>query len=111
VNVAEAVNQVEAIGGSFRLDGAKVRVWYPGHEQRDQLISHVSFLRAHREEAAAFLRARVPAMPPGVRLLAWNLKEPPVAVKVPELLTMRLGQSESTLFIWVPFWSDIGPIS
>jgi hypothetical protein len=54
VNVAEAVNQVEATGGTFRLEGAKVRVWYPGEVERDRLVSHVRFLRAHREEATAF---------------------------------------------------------
>jgi hypothetical protein len=89
MNVAEAVNQVEAAGGAFRLDGAKVRVWYPGETQRDQLVPQVSFLRAHRDETTAFLRARtvVPRMPPGVRLLAWNLKEPPVAIEACAVVT------------------------
>jgi hypothetical protein len=89
VNVAEAVNQVEATGGAFRLDGAKVRVWYPGYEQRDRLVGHVSFLRAHREEATAFLRARalIPAMPPGVRLINWNPKVPPVAIEACAVVT------------------------
>ena len=87
MNVAEAVNQVEATGGAFRLNGAKVRVWYPGYEQRDQLIGHVSFLRAHRDEAAAFLRARALVIPPGVRLLAWSLKEPPVAIEACAVVT------------------------
>jgi hypothetical protein len=89
VNVAEAVNQVEATGGTFRLDGPKVRVWYPGEEHRQELIRQIAFLRAHREEAAGFLRARavIPVMPPGVRLIAWNLKEPPVAIEACAVVT------------------------
>jgi hypothetical protein len=87
VNVAEAVNQVESAGGTFRLDGPKVRVWYPGYEQRDWLVPQVNFIRAHRDEAAAFLRARVPAMPPGVRLISWNPKVPPVAIEACAVVT------------------------
>jgi len=83
VNVPEIVNVVEAAGVAFRLDGKKVRVWYPGEQQREELASQVAFLRAHREETAAFLQTRpvIPAMPPGVRLVSWKLKEPPVEIE------------------------------
>ncbi len=41
-------------------------------------------LRAHRDEVSAFLRERAnpPAMPPGMLLVGWNLKEPPIAIEV-----------------------------
>lgn len=89
MNVEEAVTLVETAGATFRLDGTKVRVWYPGEERREELAQQVAFLRAHRTEVAAFLRARalIPAMPPGVRLVKWNLKEPPVAIETCAIVT------------------------
>ncbi len=40
-------------------------------------------LRAHRDEVMALLRQRaeIPPVPPGVRLLGWSLKQPPVAIE------------------------------
>jgi hypothetical protein len=83
MNLAEAVSKVEAAGASFRLDGDRVRVWYPTEEQREELSGDIAFLRNHRREVAALLKARgtVPDMPPGVRLVNWNLKEPPVLIE------------------------------
>ena len=42
-----------------------------------------SQLRKQREKVRAFLRARaaIPAMPTGVRLVSWELKEPPVWIE------------------------------
>jgi hypothetical protein len=80
---------MEAFGATFRLEGERVRVWYPGKAQRDELVRQVTFLRAHKKEVIRFLRARavIPAMPPGVRLVAWNLKEPPVAIETCAVVT------------------------
>lgn len=95
----ETVNLIETAGARFRLDGQKVRVWYPGEERREELTQQVTFLRSHREEAAAFLRARVsiPAMPGGVRLLKWNLKEPPVAIETCAVVTDTARFAQTTL--------------
>ena len=79
IDVAETVGLVETTGATFRLDGEKVRVWYTNEQNRDELAQQVSFLRSHREEVAAFLRIRA-TMPPGIHLIAWKLKEPPVAL-------------------------------
>ena len=83
MNVAEEVDLIEAAGAEFRLYGEKVRIWYPNEERREELAWQVNLLRDHRAEVAAFLKTRgiIPAMPPGVRLVAWNLKEPPIAIE------------------------------
>ena len=95
MNIAEAVIQVEATGSAFRLDGEKVRVWYPGEEQREELSREIAFLRVHREEVARFLQWRVsiPPMPRGVRLISWTLKEPPIAIETCAVVT------DSALFV------------
>jgi hypothetical protein len=89
VNVAEAVVEVEAKGARFRLDGEKVRVWYPDDERREELAAQVNFLRERRPQVAAFLRTRgiVPPMPSGVGLVAWNLKEPPIFIEYHGVVT------------------------
>ena len=77
------MGEVEAAGIALRLDGERIRIWFPEPQQREELARQVAFLRAHRHEVAEFLRARavIPTMPPGVRLIAWNLKDPPVAIE------------------------------
>ena len=83
MNVAEEVGLIEAAGAEFRLYGEKVRIWYPDEDRREELAAHVNFLRERRAQVTAFLRTRtvVAPMPPGVRLVAWNLKEPPIAIE------------------------------
>jgi hypothetical protein len=83
VNVADIVSEVEAAGAAFRLDGEKVRVSYPDDERRRELAKQIALLRDHRTEVAAYLKARgaETPMPKGVRLLNWNLKEPPVGIE------------------------------
>lgn len=90
---------MEAVGAAFRFDGVRVRVWYPGQQQREELVRHIAFLRAHKEDATRFLRARavIPAMPPGVRLIAWNLKEPPVAIESCAVVTDSALFARTTL--------------
>jgi hypothetical protein len=83
MSVVDVVGEVEAAGVALRLCGDKVRVGFPDVQRRHELAEQVAFLRAHREEVTGFLRERatVPEMPPGIRLLAWNLKEPPIAIE------------------------------
>jgi hypothetical protein len=89
MKVSETLGEIEAVGIAFRLDGAKVRILFPEPQQREELAGQVAFLRAHRDEVAEFLRKRaaIPPMPPGVRLLGWHLKEPPVAVETCAVVT------------------------
>jgi hypothetical protein len=83
MSLTEVLGEVEAAGIALRLDGEKVRIWFPNTTYREQLAQQVAFLRSHREEVSEFLRTRhsIPAMPICVRLVAWNLKQPPVAIE------------------------------
>jgi hypothetical protein len=82
MSVSPVVCEVEAAGIALRLHGEKVRIWFPEPQQRDWFAQQVAFLRAHRDEVAALLKARsVPAVPPGVQLIKWNIKESPVAIE------------------------------
>ena len=87
--VIETIAKLEAAGAALRLDGDEVRIRYREAQQREQLAHEIGFLRAHRDEVADLLRTRatVPVMPPGVRLLAWNLKQAPVAIETCGVVT------------------------
>jgi len=99
MNVAETVALVETAGVKFRLAEEGVRIWYPSEELRTEVAEDVAFLRAHRVEVAAFLRARgiVPTMPPGIRLISWTLKEPPVSIEAFAVVTDSARFATSTL--------------
>jgi hypothetical protein len=99
VNVAETVSLIEAAGATFHLDGEKVLVRYPDEEQRGQLSRQVALLRPHKSEVAAFLKVRgiIPSMPAQVRLLEWELKEPPVAIETCSVVTDTALSARSTL--------------
>lgn len=79
--VLEIVSRLEGVGGTLTLDGDQIRYSVPSEdvEARGLLVE----FRKHREKVKAILQARaaIPAMPPGVRLVAWELKEPPVAIE------------------------------
>jgi hypothetical protein len=89
MRVSDVVCQIEADGAALRLNGERIRIWFPQPELRGELAGKVSFLRAHREEVVEFLRARhtVPVLPLGVRLVSWNLKNPPVAIETCAVVT------------------------
>ena len=89
MNVADVVNEIEAAGVAFRLDGERVRLWYPDEERRAELSKQVAALRNRRDEVAAYLKSRsaIPPMPEGVRLVSGNLKEPPVAIETCAVVT------------------------
>src|SRR5215469_12304500 len=99
LNVEEAVSRVETAGAEFRLDGEKVRVWYPTEERREELEQEVAFLRAHREEVVTFLQSRalIPPMPPGVHLITWHLKRAPIAIEYHALVTDSAQFAKATL--------------
>jgi len=116
MSVVDVVGEVEAAGVALRLCGDTVRMGFPDMQRRHELAEQVAFLRAHRDEVTGFLRdcANVPAMPPGVRLLTWNLKKPPVAIEScavvvnPKLFAktslVQLGTAMANPAFWVG-WS------
>src|ERR1700730_8853687 len=58
MSVSEILVKVEAAGIAIRLDGERIRIWFPSFWQREKLAGQVAFLRAHRGEVAEFLRRR-----------------------------------------------------
>jgi hypothetical protein len=82
--VAQALMEVETLGVELRMEAEKVVMRFPAEELRNELSGQLAFLRMHRHEVMNFLRKRevIPLMPRGVRLVEWNLKEPPVAIEV-----------------------------
>jgi hypothetical protein len=89
MSVIEILAEVEAAGVSLRLDGQGVRIWFPEARLRDELASQIAFLRRHRSEVTESLQARagIPSLPPGVRMVKWNLKEPPIAIETCAVVT------------------------
>jgi hypothetical protein len=92
--IVEALIEIEAAGAALRLDGEKVKICYQDEMQRRELAGQVGLLRDRRDEVAELLRVRatIPEMPQGVRLLRWNLKKPPVAIEACAVVT------DTTLF-------------
>jgi hypothetical protein len=78
----EAVAEAEALGVRFRLDGDRVRARLPDDEQ-GRLAAVLKRLRENRDGVAELLRRRasVPPFPPGVSLVEWNPKQPPIAIE------------------------------
>jgi hypothetical protein len=79
-----AVERVECAGGVLALNGARIRVRLPADAAH--LLEE---LRANKDEVISLLRSRqgIPALPPGVRLIGWNLKQPPVALETCAVVT------------------------
>jgi hypothetical protein len=73
----ELLNAVENVGGSLVLSGGHIKYAIP--KRATWLISE---LKQNREELIGLLRevTTPPPMPPGVRLLKWEPKDPPIAI-------------------------------
>jgi hypothetical protein len=73
----EVLHAVERAGGSLTLSGGLIKYTIP--KPAGWLVTE---LKQHREELIGLLRESEtpPLMPPGVRLLKWQPKDPPVAI-------------------------------
>jgi len=73
----EVLHAVEKAGGSLALNGGQIKYTIP---KGAAWLLHE--LKQNREELVGLLRegGTPPPMPPGVRLLKWDPKTPPVAI-------------------------------
>ena len=87
--IVKALIEIEAAGAALRLEGDRVKICYQDEMQRQELAEQVGLLRTRRVEVAELLRVRatIPEMPPGVRLIRWSLKQPPVAIEACAVVT------------------------
>jgi len=77
MTAAEILSAVEEAGGSLALNGGQIKYVIP---KRGAWL--VPVLKQNRKELIELLRdgETPPAIPPGVRLLRWEPKTPPVAI-------------------------------
>lgn len=90
MNVAEGVvERIEGMGGVLAVNGERIRARLP-----DDAAHLLEELRAHKDEVLSLLRRRkeIPPVPPGVRLILWSLRNPPIAIESCAVVT------DTTLF-------------
>jgi hypothetical protein len=58
MSVGMVLSEVESAGVALRISGDRIRIRFTEPQQREILAWQVSFLRAHKDEVAEFLRAR-----------------------------------------------------
>jgi hypothetical protein len=77
MNAPELLEAVQNLGGSLTLSGERIQYALPDSE-----LWLVHELQQHRQELIGLLREErmPPPMPPGVRLLRWEPKNPPIAI-------------------------------
>lgn len=95
--VCEFVSRLEEVGGSLMLDGERIRYRIPKDSPEAQAMMEA--VKAQKQALINYLRSRAlaPAMPPGVQLISWNLKEPPVAIEVCSIVTNSVLFARTTL--------------
>ena len=93
----EMVSRLEETGTRLVLDGDRIRYFAPSGNSEVQVL--LAELRKHRSEVVSFLRARnaPPTMPPGIHLVEWNLKEPPVAIETCAIVSDPAKFAKATL--------------
>jgi len=75
------VSRLEEVGGRLLLDGDRIRYSIPKGSANARALLEI--VRMEKQAIVAYLRSRAlaPAMPRGVVLMEWTLKEPPVAIE------------------------------
>jgi hypothetical protein len=90
----DLIDRIRAAGGTLTINGQKIRCRLP--QEASRLLEEV---RQRRDEVHLFLSRRelVSAMPNGVRLIRWNLKEPPVTIERWSVVTDPARFAKTTL--------------
>jgi hypothetical protein len=94
VTPSELIEAVEEAGGTLELHGERVRYQMP--TAATHLLEE---LRGQREEVKALLLERriSAALPPGVRLVSWHPKEPPIVLTQSSVVNDPVKFIEGTL--------------
>jgi hypothetical protein len=94
----EILAEAEAMGLQFRLVGGKVRTLFPANDQT-RVAPVLERLRTNRDQIAHVLRQRgeIPLMPPGVQLVSWKLRKPPIVIQRWSVVTDPALFAERTL--------------
>jgi hypothetical protein len=94
----EVLAEAEAMGRQLRLVGGKVRALFPA-DARARKAPLLERLRTNREQIAHVLRQRgdIPLMPPGVQLVSWKLRKPPIVIQRWSVVTNPALFAERTL--------------
>lgn len=79
-SACELIERIEGIGGVLALRSDGQRIVYDVPAEAVPLLEE---LRANKDAVLRLLRERqeAPAMPPGIRLIGWQLKQPPIAIE------------------------------
>lgn len=97
----EVLHAVKKAGGALALNGGQIKYKIP--KPAAWLVTE---LKQHREDLIGLLREgeTPPPMPPGVRLLKWEPKNPPIAIvrmgivsNVPKFIAATLLQLQARL--------------
>jgi hypothetical protein len=77
MNVPEILDAVQFAGGSLALNGERIQYVLP-----DSATWLITELKRNRKEVVELLRKNrtPPLMPPGVQLVRWERKKPPIAI-------------------------------
>jgi hypothetical protein len=80
----QVIECIEAVGGALAIRGERIRCRLP--QDATYLVEE---LRECRSEVLSALLRRETIQPvaPGVRLVKWNLKEPPIAIETCAIVT------------------------
>lgn len=99
VEITPKIVAIQHAGATLSLEGNNVCIQYQSELQREQLATQVSVLRVHRAEVMEWLKEQstIPPVPPGVRMLKWSLREPPVEIEVCAVVTEPARFARSTL--------------
>jgi hypothetical protein len=90
----EIVSRPEVAGGKLTLNGERIRYSIPSADAEARGL--LAKLRERKPEVTNLLRVRA-ATPLGVRIVGWNLKEPPVGIDTCSVVTDPALFARSTL--------------
>jgi hypothetical protein len=78
MQIEAIIAEMERSGATVMTAGENIRILPPAnYRPSDEVLAR---LKENKSEALAYLKARS-TLPGGIRLVSWNLKEPPIAIE------------------------------